>query len=252
MTTSIPQPAPEARKTRKRSPIQRFVRRFLRPLGRRVAPIFAIPALRVLSSSWQTKVLGEENRAEILSGDGSLFALWHGRMLVGLPSQGQLRMSVLVSPSRDGSVMDPILNAFNYATVRGSTSRGGARALRELLNRLRAGGRIVITPDGPRGPRHGMNEGLAWMARATGFPVLPVGLACDRSWHTSSWDRFTIPKWGAKIVVSYGPPLWLGKDSSLEERSAFTGKVRAAMLREEHRAAAELGLQPDFEDEPES
>lgn len=228
------------------------MRRFLRPLGLRLAPILAIPALRVLSSSWTTRVLGEDNLAQALDSEGALFALWHGRMLVGLPSQAQHRMSVLVSPSRDGSIMDPILNGFSYATVRGSTSRGGARALRELLNRLRTGGRVVITPDGPRGPRHSMNEGLAWMARATGFPVLPLGLACDRSWHTSSWDHFTIPKWRAKTVVSYGPPLWLAKDSSLEERSAFTGKVRAAMLAEELRAFAELGLEPDFDDVPES
>ena len=135
----------------------------------------------------------------MMNSEGSLFALWHGRMLVGIPSQTQLRMSVLVSPSRDGSIMDPILNSFSYSDrFAGSTSRGGARALRELLNRLRAGGRIVITPDGPRGPMHSMNEGLAWMARATGFPVLPVGLACDRHWSMSSWDRFTIPKWRAK------------------------------------------------------
>ncbi len=252
MTRPSSPTAPGLEKKSRRSSDRRFLKRFLRPVGRRLSPILAIPALRILSSSWKTEVLGEENRAEVMNSEGSLFALWHGRMLVGLPSQTQLRMSVLVSPSRDGSIMDPILNSFSYATVRGSTSRGGARALRELLNRLRAGGRIVITPDGPRGPMHSMNEGLAWMARATGFPVLPVGLACDRHWSMSSWDRFTIPKWRAKIVVSYGPPLWLPKSSTLEERSAFTGKVRDAILAEEYRAFAKLGLKPDFDDESKS
>ena len=223
--------------------------RFARPLGRRLAPLFAIPALRLLSSSWHTEVLGASNRDSALDSEGCLYALWHGRMLMGISSEGRSRMSILVSPSRDGSLMDPILRAYSHDTVRGSTSRGGARALRELLGRLRAGGRIVITPDGPRGPRHSMNEGLAWMARATGFPVLPLGFACNRAWHMSSWDNFTIPKWGAKILICYGKPLWLPKDASRSEREAFTDKVRSAMVTEELRAFEALGIEPDFESE---
>ncbi|MFT5284723.1 MAG: lysophospholipid acyltransferase (LPLAT)-like uncharacterized protein [Planctomycetota bacterium] len=92
-----------------------------------------------------------------------------------------------------------------------------------------------------------MNEGLAWMARATGFPVLPLGFGCNRVWHMSSWDKFTIPKWGANIVTSYGKPMWLAKDSSREERAGFTDKVRSAMIAEERRAFKALGVEPDFE-----
>jgi lysophospholipid acyltransferase (LPLAT)-like uncharacterized protein len=66
----------------------------------------------------------------------------------------------------------------------------------------------------------------------------------------SSWDRFTIPKWRARIVVSYGEPMWLAKDCTPEERSAFTHRVRSAILAEERRAFATLGIEPDFDEDP--
>lgn len=185
------------------------------------------------------------NGSSALQPPGALFAIWHGRMLVGLPSHHDLGLTVLVSPSDDGSLISSLLGRFGYATVRGSSNKGGARALRELTSLLQTGARVVITPDGPRGPRHSMNPGLAWMARATGSPVLPCGLACDRAWHLSSWDRFTIPKFGARIVVVYGPELRLDSQATEAEQAAFTERIRFEMLAAEERGFQHLGVPSD-------
>lgn len=155
-------------------------------------------------------------------------------------------MCVLVSPSDDGSLVLPLLARFGQRAVRGSTNKESARALRTLLAELRAGGSVVLTPDGPRGPRHSMNAGLAWLARATGFPVLPCGFVCDRAWRLRSWDRFTIPKPRARLALVYGEPLHVpagGGPAALDEATA---EIRSRMLAAEERGFAHLGVERDW------
>jgi lysophospholipid acyltransferase (LPLAT)-like uncharacterized protein len=130
--------------------------------------------------------------------------------------------------------------------VLGSSNKNPARAVRELVERLKAGTRIVITPDGPRGPRHAANPGPAWIARATGFPIVPVGLAADRAWHLSSWDRFTIPKWRARVVVSYAEPLQVPEGAGDDELAHVTQEMKRRMVTAEEDAFRHLGVAPDW------
>lgn len=173
--------------------------------------------------------------------------LWHGRMLLGLPSHAHTGWHVLVSRSGDGDVSQELLKGFGYKIIRGSSSRGGASAVQAMLAAMRAGSVVIVTPDGPRGPRHSTNDGLAWMARATGFPIIPCGVACDRAWRAASWDRFTIPKLGAHIVIEYGTPVPVDAATPDEELCLATEAVRKEMLRVEEHAFRELGLEPDWE-----
>jgi lysophospholipid acyltransferase (LPLAT)-like uncharacterized protein len=172
--------------------------------------------------------------------------MWHGRMMLPLAHHARQGIQVLVSPSRDGDVSEEMLRRFGYAVVRGSSSRGGARALREMLAVLRAGASLVITPDGPRGPRHSMNLGVAWMGRATGFPIVPCGFAYDRAWLLDSWDRFTVPKWRARVAFVFGAPISVTRDGGDEELERATEAVRSAMLDAERRGFAALGREPDW------
>ena len=178
-------------------------------------------------------------------------ALWHGRMLVALPFHRDREYAVLVSPSDDGGLMDTLLSRFGYRVVRGSTSQGGARALRQLLEILGSGGTIVVTPDGPRGPRHSMNAGLAWMAKKTGFPVVPCGFICDRAWRLGSWDRFTIPRFGARVAIAYGEPLAVPPAAGGRELERVTAELRERLLLAEKQAFDRLGAAPDWELGPE-
>lgn len=175
--------------------------------------------------------------------------LWHGRLLAPLPlwpHRGR-GIGVLVSPSDDGALVGRMLTHFRYRVIRGSTSRGSAAAMRELAAELAAGVPIVITPDGPRGPRHTMNSGACWLARARSAPLLTVGIAVDRAWRLSSWDRFTIPKPFARIVVTYGDPIAIPPDAADDEVERAAAAARERLLADERQGFAALGVPGDHD-----
>lgn len=228
---------------------------FRRKVGGALMRVFGPGFVRALSKTWKTDVVGLEHlgsaggadpRASAGPKPGCMVAIWHGRMLVGVEYARARDWSILVSPSADGEISERMLRAFGYRVVRGSSSRGGARALREMLTLLRAGSVIVLTPDGPRGPRHGMNPGLAWMSRATGFPIVPVGLVSDRAWHLSSWDAFTIPKPFARVAIVYGEPVQVPRESSEAELDAATELIRTRLFDCERRGLAHIGGSEDW------
>jgi len=226
---------------------RRRLRRRLRGVLRGAVGLLGPPALRALSRTWRVTIEGDEgSRALEAEGKGFLIALWHGRMLLGLAQHGAREWSVLVSRSGDGDLSNALLERFGYRIVRGSAGRHGTRAAREMLSSLQSGTGLVITPDGPRGPRHSMNPGIAWMARTAGYPILPVGFACDRAWRAKSWDRFTIPKPWSRVAMVFGPVIRPGPaegDDSLEE---LTERIRQGILRAEERGAALLDVEPDW------
>jgi lysophospholipid acyltransferase (LPLAT)-like uncharacterized protein len=114
-----------------------------------------------------------------------------------------------------------------------------------MLGALHAGSTVVVTPDGPRGPRHSMNPGVAWMARATGYAVLPTGFAVDRAWHLASWDRYTIPKPYARVVLAYGEPVFVAREATPTEQEEATARIQSEILRAETEAFHVLGRESD-------
>jgi lysophospholipid acyltransferase (LPLAT)-like uncharacterized protein len=199
-----------------------------------------------LSSSWTADLAGMDHLERALAGKGFLIAMWHGRMIVPIESFRSRGWYVLVSPSEDGDLSEGMLTRFGYRVIRGSTSRGGARALRQMLELLDSGGVIVITPDGPRGPMHSVNPGLAWIARATGRPILPLGNSPDRAWRLSSWDRFTIPKCRARVALTYGAPIEVPRDIDDESLARKAAEIQGALLAAEREGFARLGVQPEL------
>jgi lysophospholipid acyltransferase (LPLAT)-like uncharacterized protein len=222
------------------------MRQVRRKLGALILPVLGLPLLRVLARSWKLEFDRREHWDAAYARPGMLVTLWHGRMVLGLRAGARTGLSVLVSPSDDGKLVTSMLEKFGYSWVLGSSNKNPARAVREMLERLRAGGRIVITPDGPRGPRHGTNPGPAWMARETGFPILPVGLATDRAWRLKSWDRFTIPKWGARVLVSYAEPIEVSPRADEAELEQATQEMQRRMLVAEEQGFRRLGVAPDW------
>jgi lysophospholipid acyltransferase (LPLAT)-like uncharacterized protein len=229
---------------------QGFRRRYKqvrRELGMLALKTFAPSLLRLLARSWRVEIQGEEHRHAVARRAGYIVWMWHGRMLIGLSlfsDRGGVR--VLVSPSRDGDLAQELLLASGFKTLRGSSSRGGANAVREMLGHLDQGEGLVITPDGPRGPRHSTKPGLAWMARTTGFPILPLGMVADRAWHAASWDRFTIPKPRARVVARFGPARSVPPDADDEELARITSELRRTTVGLEREAFAHLGVAVDW------
>ena len=190
---------------------------------------------RVLDGLFRTAtfdVIGEENYAPLRDrGTPCFMVIWHGRLLpAGYYHRGR-GMVGLISRSEDGEYIARVLRRWGYDAVRGSSSRGGMPALREIVRLARSGRTIAITPDGPRGPRQKLKPGVLAAARATGLPMVPVAAGADRAWWFESWDRFLVPKPFARIRVAYGSPFEVPRDAGPEEIEAIGRRLEAELNR---------------------
>jgi lysophospholipid acyltransferase (LPLAT)-like uncharacterized protein len=224
-------------------------RRCRRRIGDVLVALFAPVLLRLLACTWRVRRTGDAGFAVLRSDAPWLVAMWHGRMLCLMPMRWHRArgIGVLVSPSDDGGLAATALRSFGFVAIRGSLSRGGARAMRAMAALLDDGGQLVVTPDGPRGPRHTINTGVPWLARATGAPILPVSVAVDRAWRLRSWDRFTIPKPFARLVVHYGDALHVAAGTDDAELERIGERVRAQLLAAERDGFAQLHTAVDHD-----
>jgi lysophospholipid acyltransferase (LPLAT)-like uncharacterized protein len=182
---------------------------------RRVAVWCGIGVLRVLMGTWRLeRQQAGFHDGERAAGRPVIYAFWHGRMLAGLAAHRGSGAQVLVSEHRDGELIARVLHANGFRTVRGSTSRGGARALLSLVACLARGEAVAFTPDGPRGPRHEAAAGFIAAAARSGVPILPVASAFRRGWRLRSWDVFEIPRPFTRVVVRYGEPVRVPADGA--------------------------------------
>ncbi len=155
-----------------------------------------------------------------------IFSVWHEQLILptfaGRPSQG----AALVSRHFDGTYVADTLAALGIQIVRGSTNRGGTQAVRELLEVLKDG-HMVLTPDGPRGPRRRIKPGLVYLASRSGRGIIPIACACDRAWVIrGNWTDLIIPKPFARLVVITGPPIYVPPDLSRDEVSREVERVQ--------------------------
>ncbi|MBV8519744.1 MAG: lysophospholipid acyltransferase family protein [Acidobacteria bacterium] len=120
-----------------------------------------------------------------------ILAFWHAHLLLMLHSRYRKPISVMISQSKDGEYIARVFDWYGVDAVRGSSTRGGTAALRELLREARAGKNIVFTPDGPKGPARVAKDGVVYAARATGLPIVPVAFAAQKknfSAHGTAWS----------------------------------------------------------------
>lgn len=171
----------------------------------------------VLKCMWLTfritRDIDPQAEPYLLSQRQGVFCFWHGRMIV-LPffkPQGK-EMFVLGSRHRDADMIGYVIRRFKISQVRGSSSRGGREAVRELLKKLKQGDNISITPDGPRGPARKAARGAMMIARLSNTPVIPVTYSASSCWRLKSWDSLMIPKPFARVIVKVGAPFIGGAD----------------------------------------
>ena len=122
-----------------------------------------------------------------------LYAFWHESMLLPAYQFGRLNVHVLISEHADGELIADLIRHLGFRAVRGSTTRGGVKAVRELLD-LKANAHLAVTPDGPRGPRRRVQPGLIYLSSRLGLPIVPAGFGYERPWRMKSWDRFAVPR----------------------------------------------------------
>ena len=156
-----------------------------------------------------------------------IFAFWHEYISIVLPHWRRTPLTILVSQHRDGEWVNQTAENFGLNIVRGSTSRGGSSAIRQLKKHS-AYSSIAISPDGPRGPRREMAMGPIYLASLLGMPVVPVGLAIDRAWRLETWDKFAIPKPFSRARMIFGPKIYIprkAKRDVLEKKRQSVQKL---------------------------
>ncbi|MDK2921942.1 MAG: hypothetical protein PWR24_1499 [Desulfonauticus sp.] len=149
-------------------------------------------------------------------GQKVLFSIWHGEIFPLIYLHQKQNIIALASPSRDGELIARVLKKFGFLLARGSSSKTGVKALVSLLKEFKKNPNdIVLTVDGPRGPRHKIKEGIFYLAYKLKLPIIPVRTRCSLKYTFNSWDKFELPLPFSSCIVKYGKPFWI---SSLSDK----------------------------------
>ena len=213
------------------SPVKRLEAAAIAAIGYRLCA--------ALGSTLKWRVEGLQHYDEIvLGGRQPIMAFWHGRILPATIYFKNRGIVVITSANFDGEWIAGIIRRFGYGTARGSTSRGGSRALIQMMRDMEAGKPTGFTLDGPRGPSRVAQAGAVWLSKATGNPVLPFHLEADRHWTVNSWDQTQIPKPFSTVALVVGDPFFVPVDASDDEMEASRQRLEQQLQQLEARAVA--------------
>jgi len=172
----------------------------------------------LLGKSLRIDWVGEENLIPIRKTNKNIiYAFWHGRMFILAYSHRWQKIHILISQHRDGEYITRIIHRLGFVSVRGSTTRGGSKAIFEMCDKVASGYDVGVTPDGPKGPRFKVQPGTIYMAQRSGLPIIPITASAKKRWTLSTWDGFIIPKPFSRAVVMLGEPTHVPSESSPEE-----------------------------------
>ena len=185
--------------------------------------------LKIVSSTYRIRVVNPEIEQNVLKGGQvPIYASWHQRFFAGITFFAKRKpISIMISQSKDGDFISKIVNRLGWTPVRGSSSRGGKKALRELKTLSKKGYKIAHIVDGPRGPLGVVKPGLLIISKVSEIPILPTITSSEKKWVFRSWDRFIVPKPFSRVIIRFGDainipknlqgPAFENKRSSIEE-----------------------------------
>ena len=213
------------------------------PLKRAQAAAIAaagVPIIAGLGASLNWKVEGLEQLNFDGSGRRPIMAFWHGRVLTATYFFRRRGIVVMISENFDGEWIARIIEQFGFRTARGSTSRGGQRAMLQLKREMEQGRPSGFAVDGPRGPARQAQPGAVWLAKLTGNPVVPFHMEASSYWSLKSWDRTQIPKPLSTVAVAVGAPIHVPADADEATLEAKRVEVERSLFALETRAVAML------------
>jgi lysophospholipid acyltransferase (LPLAT)-like uncharacterized protein len=191
------------------------------------ARIVARPLLLLYRLSLNIKVKNRhyvENCRE--KGENIIFSLWHENMILPLLVHENQGVYVLVSQHFDGEVIAYILRAFGLYSVRGSSTRGGDKAFKEMREKLEnRGSEFAFTPDGPTGPRRQIKLGIIRLASHSGSPIISIGVAASKYRRLNTWDKFLFVFPFARCSVIYHKPLYLAPTNDPDLLKSYADKL---------------------------
>jgi lysophospholipid acyltransferase (LPLAT)-like uncharacterized protein len=169
---------------------------------------------------WQS--VGDSHLEEILkTGHRAIFTFWHGRIFPATYFWRSRGIVVMTSQNRDGEAIAQCIQRFGYGAARGSSSRGGFKALAEMAREIRRGRDAAFTIDGPRGPRYVAKQGPVLLALKTGAAIFCFHISMKHKIQLKSWDEFQIPLPFTSAVVLQGAPIWVAPDATEEHLRAL-------------------------------
>jgi lysophospholipid acyltransferase (LPLAT)-like uncharacterized protein len=195
------------------------------------AALFIRLSIKSWRRTWKDKANNSQTRAPVI------FCIWHNHLVLALASYDDYAMkkwqekglAAMVSASGDGAFLAEALAQFGVQTVRGSTSRRGPQALLEAARWLRKGYSVAITPDGPRGPAHQIQDGVISLAQVTGRPIIPISNFARWKIRMPSWDRFQVPLPFARCELYDGDPIYVPRDLTEADRQQIKQRLAEAM-----------------------
>ncbi|MDP8206480.1 MAG: lysophospholipid acyltransferase family protein [Candidatus Electryonea clarkiae] len=188
------------------------------------------PGLLALFGKSLRYTVYEEDRFERLKDQGGfILVTFHGRMFMPITFCRGNDITALISQSRDGDLVSKLADVIGYGSIRGSSTRGARKALKEMISTLNEGRIIANMVDGPRGPFEEPKIGALSLARLTGKPILPVIGASYPNWELKSWDHFQLPKPFSRAVMIWGEPFTVPRYARGEELEKYRIELRDSM-----------------------
>ncbi len=182
-----------------------------------IAPLFVI-YLRLVMWFSKVTVVGEEHADALCEqGQGHTFVFWHNQQFILPQLRRQRNIYAMVSDSRDGDYMAWFAKRFGKTPIRGSSSRKGVQALKQMIRLLKSGAELAIATDGPRGPAFEVKPGAVQLAQTTGAPIIAVAYSASKKKQFSSWDKSFIPYLFGHLAIVYHEPIYLDRSLSVED-----------------------------------
>ncbi len=165
-------------------------------------------------------------------GRHAIYAFWHAHMLLPCYVGRNHNVKVLISQHRDGEYIAQVVQRLGYGVARGSTTRGGAKALLRMIKKIKEESiSLAITPDGPKGPRFVAQSGAILLGQKTQYPIIPVMIYLAKYWEVPSWDRFCIPKPFSKARIFYGDPIVVPPILEKSEMEEYRVSLEKALIK---------------------
>jgi lysophospholipid acyltransferase (LPLAT)-like uncharacterized protein len=186
----------------------------------------------LLFAGSRIEIQGHAPIAPLMASRKFIMAFWHARILLVSYALKGWQAAILVSDSADGEIIAQVLQRQGQTTVRGSTRKGGLRALSRIIKEMRTHDRPGgVVPDGPQGPRHKVQPGVILMAQKSGFPIIPVTYSAKHRIQINSWDRFIIPYPASPCLLLYGRPVYVPPEGGVEQFARSTLELEQELMR---------------------
>ena len=191
--------------------------------------------------SCRVKYIGREIEEQLKKqGKTWIYTAWHENTAMTAWFIRNQQVAMMASDSKDGEIIARGISLFGNIPVRGSASKGGAKAVKAMVKLLKQGHSAAITPDGPRGPARQLQRGVLYISLISGSPIVAAHIVASREWVFPTWDKPRIPKPFSKVIVSIAPPYFVERSRVKLDETAVIAEVEELMQQNVERAEREL------------